>query len=553
MKKQTFFVSLCAAVAFLASGCSQEIEQTTNENSGKTYVATVENTANMTRSYNAGNGAFVWSNGDDISAYDGSKFQTMTFKSGAGTGVATYGDVTFVPQTVAVFPTTAVKGYTDGTLTVNYPATIAQSTNSDDPMVAQFQKGQTTLNFKHVGGVIAFEINMPKGAENFIVTTDKAISGDFAVDMSGDAPIVSTNADAAGEKSVKFTFTKTTADGLMNFYLPVPTGEYESITIAAMDGTTVLKSVINSTKNTISRCDWTKFTINLCTYTGTIEQTVTGVANLASLIANMSAEELAKKDLTIDLNGETLTNTTDTKKITSISTNNLTIENGTVDATGLNLKATNSITLKDVKLTGAFPKSNSNARISINTPGKVVIDGVDFTGTTDGYNAIEINLNSSPITSDVEIKNCKFGDKLTNNSILIFGLPEGGVANIENCDFVLSNTSNALRISNKFNANTFTVNIKDCSYKYADTSYTGGVYTGFLLFQDYTSKTKDEANSNKQFSGLKINCNNVTYNGTKVTSVGIGTTKPETQFAYVYYDKVGVVTDDSHFPTFTFE
>ncbi len=210
--------------------------------------------------------------------------------------------------------------------------------------------------------------------------------------------------------------------------------------------------------------------------------------------------------------------------------------------------------MKDVKVTGAFPKKTcGNSRININTPGKVVIDGVDFTGTTDGYNAIEINLNSNPISRDITVKNCKFGPKLTNNSILIFGLPDGSVVNIENCEFELSNTSNPLRISNKFNANSFTVNIKDCNYKYADTSFTGGQYTGFILFQDYTSTSAEIANATKQFSGLKINCNNVTYDGAKITDIGIGTKKTNTQFAYVYYDKVGVISDKSHYPIFTFQ
>lgn len=547
MKKQSLIISLCAATSILASSCSQEFESIANKGVAKTYVATVENSTNGTRSYNAGNGAFVWSAGDNISTWDGNKFQTMIFKSGAGTAVATYDDVTFVPQNVAVFPTNAAKSYTDSKLTVNYPATIAQSSNSNDPLVAQFDKGQTTLNFKHVGGVIAFEINMPAGADNLVVTTDKAISGDFNVDMSSDAPIVTTSDNATGEKSVKFTFTKTTADGLMNFYLPVPTGTYSSIKIAAMDGNNELKSATNTTSNTISRCNWTKFTINLCSYTGTIEQTVTGVANLNNLVANTSTTELAKKDLTIDLNGETLTNSTE-KKITSITCNSLTIENGTVNASGLNLKATNSVTLKNVNVTGAFPKATyGNARISINTPGKIVIDGVDFTQTTDGYNAIEINLNSSPITSSIEIKNCKFGPKLTNNSILIFGMPEGGVANIEKCDFDLNAKSNGIRISNKFNAHSFTVNIKDCTYKYEGTST-----ESFILLQDYTSGTN--ATTNKQFSGLTINCNNLTKNGTKVTELGtLSATDMSNQLAYVWYNSYGVQTDTSHYPTFTFQ
>ena len=547
--KKLYAISCCMAAAALISSCSQDVEQTADY-TAKTYSATVENNG-ATRSYNAGSGQFVWSNGDDISTYTKNGFKTMTFKSGAGTGLATYESVTFVPTDVAVFPASAAKSYTDGTLTVNYPETIAQSSNANDPMVAQFNQGASTFNFKHTGGVIALSIAMPAGANALVVTTDKAIAGDFTVDTSSDAPVVATSNEATGSKSVKFTFTKTTASGMMDFYLPVPTGTYNSLTIAAMNGDDVIKQVTNTAANTIGRCDWVSFEINMIDYTGIIEQTVTGVSNFNTLVENKTAEELAKMDLTLDLNNETLTEDNSTKKL-AITTNSITIKNGTVNATGLNLKASGTITLKDVKFTGAYPKATyGNARVSLNTAGKIVIDGVDFTNTTDGYNAIEINLGSNPITSNVEIKNCKFGEKLTNNSILIFGLTEGGVANIENCDFVLSNSSNALRISNKFNAHTFTVNIKNCSYKHADTSYTGGVYTGFLLFQDYTSGTA--AMTNKQFSGLKINCSNVTYNGTKVTSVGIGTQKPDSQFAYVYYNNGGVITDETHFPTFTFE
>lgn len=553
MKKIHVTSALCMAIMALASSCSQDLDQAVN--SPKTYTATVENTG-ATRSYNAGNGAFVWSNGDDACAWTGSKFETLKFKSGAGTAVATYEDVTSILKDVAVFPVSAAKSYADGTLTVNYPTTRAQSAKADDPMVATFGEGASTLNFMHVGGVIAFKIQMPAGADNFVVTTDKAISGDFSVDLTGAAPQVATTDE--GVKSVKFTFNKTTASGIMYFYLPVPTGTYNSIKIAAMSGNTELKSITNTTANTIDRCDWVSFELSLSTITGVIETPITGVDALNNYINETSAEDKAKTNLTVDLNGGELTNTvTDTEKSNkkyAITANSVTISNGTVDASGLNITASSGVTLKDVKVTGAFPqKKCGNSRININTPGKVVIDGVDFTGTTDGYNAIEINLNSNPISRDITVKNCKFGSKLTNNSILIFGLPDGSVVNIENCEFELSNTSNPLRISNKFNANSFTINIKDCNYKYADTSYEGGEYTGFILFQDYTSASAEIANATKQFSGLKINCNNVTYDGAKITDIGIGTKKTNTQFAYVYYNKVGVISDKSHYPIFTFQ
>ncbi len=548
MKKQSIIVPFCAVAALLSSSCSQEVEQPTNGDVAKTYVATVENSTNVTRSYNAGSGSFVWSAGDDISVYTANGFQTMKFKSGAHTGIATYEDVTFIPQDIAVFPTTAVKSYTSGALSVTYPSEIKHSSNANDPLVAQFNKGQTAFNFKHVGGVLAFEINMPAGVDAFVVTADKPICGDFAVDMTGDAPTVKTTADGTDGKSVTFTFDKTTASGIMNFYLPVPTGTYSSLTLEAKNGNDVVKELTNSSSNTIDRCDWTVFSVNMCSCTATIEQVVTGVTAFNKLLNETSAAELAKKDITLDLNGETFANTNTAQKcITTLSVNSLTLKDGTVDASGLNIKAAGSVTLKDIKLTGAFPKTNSNSRVTLNTSGKIVIDGLDFTETTNGYNGIEINLSANPVSSDIEIKNCKFGPVPTNNCISIFGIAEDGKATVENCDFDLNANSDAVRISNKFNANHFTVNFKNCSYK-----YNGTTKESFLLFQDYTNGA--EAATKKQFSGLTINCENVTKNGTKVTELGtLSGTDMSNQFAYVYYNNGGVQTDNSHYPTFTFK
>ncbi len=545
MKNQGLTVLFCSALAVLASGCSQDLEENVNK-AGRSYTATVENTATGTRSYNGGDGVFLWSNGDNISVYSANGFQTMTFKSGAGTGVATYESPTFIPKEVAVFPTTAAKSYTGGELIVNYPATLTQSSDVNDPMVAQFGDDQTTFNFRHVGGVLAFTALLPAGVDGFQVTTDKPISGDFKVNTSGQAPVVATSETTSTDaNTVKFSFTKTNASGIYHFYLPVPTGTYNSLKLAVLNGSTVVAEKTNSSANTVDRCAWLNFEVNFGTYTGTIEQMVTGVSAFKELLANTSAEELAKKDITLDLNGESFS-TTNEKNIQTLNVSSLTLKNGTIDATALNVKA-NSITLKDVKVTGAFPKANGNARLSLNTSGKVLIDNVDFTNVTEGYNSIEINLSNNPVSSNIVIKNCKFGSASTNNAISIFGMPEGGVATIENCTFNLNPNSDAVRISNRFNTHTFTVNLKDCAI-----TYTGATTESVMLFQDYTNT---DATTKKAFSGLVINCENVTKNGTKITEFGTMATGKDlsSQFAYVYYDHGGVQTDSSHYPTFTFK
>lgn len=547
-KLRTLLISISALA--LASSCSQEDIQN-GVNGGNTYKGVVSEGA--TRSYNGGEGAFKWSNSDDVAVYTSAGFHTLTFKSGAGTNVATYESSTIVAKDVAVFPVSAAKSYADGKLTVNYPSTIALSSDVDDPLVAYVSAGQTDLNFKHVGGVINYDLTLPAGVNALEVTMDKAIAGDFEVTNSEGTPVATTTADNAGSKTVKFTFTATTAPGVTHFQLPVPTGTYNSMTLTALSGKTVVKTVTNTTTNTVNRCDWLTFGINMCDYTGTIEQVVNGVDDLNELIASTPDDELAKKNLTVDLQNETYTYTdTEAKNIMTLNVAGLTLKNGTISATGLNIKSSGAVTLKNINFVGDFPKSNSNARVSINTPAEVVVDGVDFTNATKGYNDLEINLKSRPVSDKVTIKNCRFGKGNTNNSISIFGMPEGGVINIENCDFALSGKSEAVRISNKLDSHQFTINVKDCNYNYPDGYIGNNKYIGFFLFEDCTTtKAPDTA---KQFSGLKINCDNVTYNGTKVQEVGVGTRTVGKQFACMCYDNGTLsVTDESHFPTFTFK
>ena len=125
---------------------------------------------------------------------------------------------------------------------------------------------------------------------------------------------------------------------------------------------------------------------------------------------------------------------------------------------------------------------------------------IDYTGATDGYNPLEINL-KNVVSKNVTVKNCKFAN-FSNNAMTVFGMAEGGVLNIENCTFDLAKTSEAVRISNKTNTK-FTVNVKDCSYTYP--SDAAGQWVGFFLFEDHTSKTAVEANAAMQFKNLTVN------------------------------------------------
>ena len=266
-----------------------------------------------------------------------------------------------------------------------------------------------------------------------------------------------------------------------------------------------------------------------------------GVSQLKDLLA--SGADLSKKDVIVDLNGETMDSNI------ALNAHSVAVENGTVDASQLSAKAEEGVTLRNVKLTGSFPKATSNARVIVETAGDVVVDGLDYTGATDGYNPIEINLRNV-VSKNVTVKNCKFAN-FSNNAMTVFGMAEGGVLNIENNTFTLGKTSEAVRISNKTNTK-FTINVKDCSYTYPTDA--AGQWVGFFLFEDHTSKTADEANAAMQFKNLTVNVDNVTFEGAKITELNLFT-GARNQFACMCYDKLpgSVVTDATHFPTFNFK
>ena len=282
-----------------------------------------------------------------------------------------------------------------------------------------------------------------------------------------------------------------------------------------------------------------------------------GASSLKDYVASTPADQLAETNLNVDLQQGTLESGDATKKnIVTVNCKSIAISNGTVSNTGLNLKATEGVTLKDVKVDGTFARANSKASISVTTPGDVMIDGVDFTNadaaTSGRYNGIEINLSSAgEPAKNVTVKNCTFAG-LSNNGILVFGMQEEGVVNVENCQFDLTAGNEAVRISNRTNTH-FTVNATDCNYTYPTAECTGD-WLGFFLFEDYTSTAAQLTAGQKQFAGLTVNCKNVKYNGTVVNQLTVGT-KNQTQFACICYDKGNPlnITDLSHFPTFHFQ
>lgn len=190
------------------------------------------------------------------------------------------------------------------------------------------------------------------------------------------------------------------------------------------------------------------------------------------------------------------------------------------------------VKLTDIAVGGNLPKSVSNAGMSINNNGDVVIDGGSWDQT--GYNAIEIGLASGKSPKNVTIQNLNMTSDMSNNAILIFGTQDDAVINIKDCNF--AKVSNVLRLSNDTNATGVTVNIENVTVEQWDSNPD---WAGFLILEDWKNQNPAEANVFSK-DKITINIKNLVHNGKKVTvpqgdySKVITTGDAETQVIYMW-------------------
>lgn len=212
---------------------------------------------------------------------------------------------------------------------------------------------------------------------------------------------------------------------------------------------------------------------------------------------------------------------------------------------------------KDLNISGSFPKANGNTVISVDNAEFIVFKDMVF-DASEVYNGIEIGLASnSVLPKNILFDNCKFQGEFSNNAILVFGTQDNAIITLNNC--YSEKISNALRISNKMNAKGVVVNINNCTVDQWDTR---APWQGFLILEDYTSKSDEEALANNLFAPEKItiNFNNLVYQGKKVMPEDVASvcgTKDENQVVYVCIDSASdgnyvVAYDKNRYPTINF-
>lgn len=249
---------------------------------------------------------------------------------------------------------------------------------------------------------------------------------------------------------------------------------------------------------------------------------------------------------------------------TITNTNTITAKNIVLNDSSLSNNARLSVLadgseFNNFSISGDFPKDDGgNAVVKINNSKNVSFTGLTF-DSSNIYNGIEIGLSSDEdkLPNNVLFDNCKFTGSFTNNAILIFGTSDDAVITLNNCSF--ESVSNALRLSNKSNAKNITVNIVNCTIDKWDSN---PMWAGFLILEDYTSKTPEEIATNNLFGDgkIKVNFVNLMHNGVKVLPKDLSKvcgTKDENQVVYICQDNAEgdmiAAYDESIYPVITFK
>ena len=249
MKKRT----IAAAVLLAAlTSCQNEVLEVPELEEGFVIKAKVENYATDTKSSVTDAGVFSWIKGDAIGVYNGTTFQSYYAQEAAASASFT-GEASTSLQKVAVSPAALSPVVADGALNkITLPSEyewVKDQTNI--PMVAEFDNISDSLTFKYLGGLFKVQLKgVPATATKFVFTADKDITGEYTIATDDDLNKIIETAGSESNKSVTFTFSLTEAQD-MDFYIPVPVGEYKTVTIGVYqsDGTPIITKTGTNTHN----------------------------------------------------------------------------------------------------------------------------------------------------------------------------------------------------------------------------------------------------------------------------------------------------------------
>ena len=234
-----------ATAALTAFSCSQEefensgwkgniTVNATFEGAGTDTRTTVNDEYKILRQATDALGLFC-SNAE--SNYSNTKLE---YASGAGQTSATFNGSKPSGETAvfSIYPYQQNMSVSGNTLTMTITATHTNyNGSSNGPMYAKVTNPDnlSALSFKHMAAMIKLTINkIPAEATTFKIIASNNIAGTCTLDLTAADPILTVASN--GSKEITASFTASNDIKSRNFYIPLPTGTYSSITAQLTNG-----------------------------------------------------------------------------------------------------------------------------------------------------------------------------------------------------------------------------------------------------------------------------------------------------------------------------
>lgn len=246
MKLRNLMQVACMATAALtAFSCSQEEFENSGRKGNITVNTTFEGAGTDTRTTVNDQYKILWQDTDALglfcsnaeSNYSNTKLE---YASGAGQTSATFNGSKPSGETAvfSIYPYQQNMSVSGNTLTMTLPATLTNyNGSSNGPMYAKVTNPDnlSALSFKHMAAMIKLTVNkIPAEATTFKIIASNNIAGICTVDLTAADPILTVASN--GSKEITASFTASNDIKSRNFYIPLPTGTYSSITAQLTNG-----------------------------------------------------------------------------------------------------------------------------------------------------------------------------------------------------------------------------------------------------------------------------------------------------------------------------
>lgn len=291
--------------AVMVAACSYEDELSVPLQKGM-LTASVEGSRSTTRAGFDGEGKFYWSTPDYLgvtTSNSTTSFSKLELKTGGGTASATFeGTVSGTIEGYAVYPYNDKHAVNSTTLTYNFPSSYTYTKVDGDYFTTTQGEGNSfnpamwgsivngSVQLKHLGGVFCIKIEkMPVTEGKLTLTTDKKIAGDYTVDLDGETPALVAVESSDEDNTVAVTFSGATLDSPGVFYVPVPTGTYNSVRVKVLGNDDSEKANVAAGTYTIVRQDLKRIVLSNGSIDVTVPTLSTTLADAATALGTSDA------------------------------------------------------------------------------------------------------------------------------------------------------------------------------------------------------------------------------------------------------------------------